>query len=166
MSNNTATSPTTAPAEAPKPELVFDNVAAQTDRELAKLKVEMGIDTTNPNHKEIEKIEAFFRENKDKIKTITRAEIGKLKTAIQDDNGDNEVLEGQLQLTDSGSIELKNSADTPPNTTPETPPSASPEAAEAVTADPETKEFLEQISQKPIENRGNGVRDFVINILK
>lgn len=125
MTNNWTPSPATAPAETPSPELVFDNVATQTDRELAKLKEELDIHWATPDarHKEIEKVEAFFREKKDTITKITREEINNIKTAIHDEN---QEIEGQLQLTESGSIELNNSSDIPP----ETPPTSTPEPVE------------------------------------
>jgi len=149
MSTNQATSPATAPTGAPETELVFDDVAAQTDRELAKLKEELDIHGATPDarHKEIEKVEAFFREKKDTIKNITRAEIDNIKNAIHDENDE---MEGQLQVTETGNIELKNSTDTPA----EAPPTGSPGPAEEVImpADPETKNFFEQISQKQTDN--------------
>lgn len=129
MANPSTPSPATAPTGAPSPELIFQDVAAQTDRELARLKVELEVDDAkvDTEHKEFQKVEEFFRE-KEGIKTITRAEIDKMKTAIHDGN---QEIEGQLQLTDTGSIELNNSANTPPAT----PSTETPEPVEEVADD-------------------------------
>jgi hypothetical protein len=72
MPDTPNSAPTVTPTELP--DIEFDNVAQNTDRELNKLKKELGVDDakTDKEHKEFLEIKKFFEQNKDSIKKITR----------------------------------------------------------------------------------------------
>lgn len=158
----TWSAPSTGPgATPPAPDLLFDNVKDQTERELQKLKDKLWVIDTNTNHTaEWEKIKAVFQEKKDTIKKISAAELAELKEEIEDPNSD---LAGNVEVSAEWDINYNNNPAPSPAAAPETPPTST-EMTTAINFFKEEGEFIDQNTEPP-ETLGTRIGKWLKNMI-